>query len=56
MELEKASHGVYKIRYHIVLVVKYRKLIIREEIRKEIAKILKEISERFEIKYGSSPN
>ena len=51
MELEKASHSVYKIRYHIVLCVKYRKLLLKQEIREAIGKIFKEISERFDIYY-----
>ena len=51
MDLEKASHSVYKIRYHVVLCVKYRKLLLKAEIRQAITEVFKEISERFDIYY-----
>ena len=51
MDLEKASHSVYKIRYHIVLCVKYRKSLFEAEIRQAITEIFEEISERFDIYY-----
>lgn len=52
MDLEKANHSVYKIRYHIVLCVKYRKMLLQKELRKAITEIFKEISERFDIYYN----
>lgn len=49
MELGKTSHSVYKIRYHIVTAIKYRKLLLNTEIEACIKETLKEISERYEI-------
>ena len=49
MELGKTSHSVYKIRYHIVTAVKYRKALLNNEIEECIAETLKGISERYEI-------
>ena len=49
MELGHTSHSVYKIRYHMVTAVKYRKALLSEEIEACIKKTLKGISERYEI-------
>ena len=49
MELGKTSHSVYKIRYHIVTAVKYRKALLNNEIEESITETLKGISERYEI-------
>ena len=49
MELGKTSHSVYKIRYHIVTAVKYRKALLNNEIEECITETLKGISERYEI-------
>jgi len=49
MELGKTSHSVYKIRYHIVTAVKYRKALLNNEVEECIREILKGISERYEI-------
>ncbi|NQU82481.1 MAG: IS200/IS605 family transposase [Parcubacteria group bacterium] len=49
MELGKTSHCVYKIRYHIVTAVKYRKLLLTPPIEKCIKQALKGISERYNI-------
>lgn len=51
MDLEKGAHSVYKIRYHIVLCVKYRKLLLMSQIRQAILRIFKQISDRFDIYY-----
>jgi putative transposase len=48
MELERTSHSVYKIRYHIVTAIKYRKLLLNNEVEACIKETLKEISERYE--------
>jgi len=47
MKLEKTSSCVYKIRYHLVAVVKYRKAILTEEIEKYIRYVLGGITERY---------
>ena len=49
MELGKTSHSVYKIRYHIVTAVKYRKALLNSEIEDCIKETLQGISERYEI-------
>jgi len=48
MELKRASHCVYKIRYHIVFCIKYRKNLLKEQEKIDYFKhILSELSERF---------
>ena len=49
MELGKTSHSVYKIRYHMVTAVKYRKTLLNREVKACIKETLKGISERYEI-------
>ena len=49
MELGKTSHSVYKIRYHMVTAVKYRKALLNNEIEECITETLKGISGRYEI-------
>ncbi|MBW1849702.1 MAG: IS200/IS605 family transposase [Deltaproteobacteria bacterium] len=49
MELGKTSHSVYKIRYHMVTAVKYRKALVNSAIEDCIKDALKGISERYEI-------
>lgn len=48
MELKKASHRVYKIRYHIMFAIKYRKSLLKEQEMIDYFKlILSELSKRF---------
>ncbi len=49
MELGKTSHSIYKIRYHMVTAVKYRKAILNPEVEECIRETMKGISERYEI-------
>jgi|SRR5665648_164255 len=49
MKLEKASHCAYKIRYHMVTAVKYRKILLNKEVENCIRETMKGISERYEI-------
>ncbi len=49
MELGKTSHCVYKIRYHIVIAVKYRKVLLNNEVEECIKETMRGISERYEI-------
>ena len=49
MELGKTSHSVYKIRYHMVTAVKYRKVLLNSEVQACIKETLKGISQRYEI-------
>ena len=49
MELGKSSHSVYKIRYHLVTAVKYRKALLNKNVEECFLETLKGISERYEI-------
>jgi putative transposase len=49
MELGHSRHSVFKIRYHMVTVVKYRKALLNEAVEACIRETLKGISERYEI-------
>ena len=44
MELKRTSHAVYDTKYHLVWAPKYRKWILRRDIRARIKEIFKEIS------------
>ena len=44
MELKRTSHAVYDTKYHLVWASKYRKWILRRDIRARIKEIFKEIS------------
>lgn len=47
MEVRHASHCTYRIRYHLVLVLKYRKRLITSEIFAYMQKICSGISARY---------
>jgi len=49
MELGKTSHSSYKIRYHMVTAVKYRKALLNNELEECIKETMNGISERYEI-------
>jgi len=49
MKLGKTSHSSYKIRYHVVTAVKYRKALLNNEVEECIRETMKGISERYEI-------
>jgi putative transposase len=54
MELGRANHCVYKIRYHIVLCVKYRKKLLLDDERITFVKsILQGIAERYELVFDA---
>ena len=47
-KLESGAHTKYKIRYHFVWIVKYRRKLLREKGRtEELLKIMQEIAERY---------
>ncbi len=48
MELKRTSHAVYDTKYHIVWAPKYRKWILRGDIRTKVEEIFKEIAENHE--------
>ena len=49
MEIGKTSHSVYKIRYHMVTAIKYRKSLLNSEVEECIKETMQGISERYEI-------
>jgi REP element-mobilizing transposase RayT len=49
MELGKRPHTVYKIRYHFVTAVKYRKTLLKLEVEESIRETMKGINERYNI-------
>jgi putative transposase len=49
MDLGKTSHSSYKIRYHMVTAVKYRKALLSKEVEECIQETMQGISERYEI-------
>ena len=53
MEVMHASHCTYRIRYHMVFVLKYRKQIISEEIFGTMKEICKGIEERYYLKFDA---
>ncbi|PIN90964.1 IS200/IS605 family transposase [Candidatus Pacearchaeota archaeon CG10_big_fil_rev_8_21_14_0_10_34_76] len=54
MELERACHGTYRIRYHRVFVLKYRKKLFLKKVPVEYGKEpLKGIGERYWFKFDA---
>ena len=51
MELKRTSHAVYDTKYHLVWAPKYRKWILRGDIRTRVEEVFREIAENhdFEI-------
>ena len=43
MSIKRLSHAVYDTRYHLVWAPKYRKLILKNEIRETVIELFKEI-------------
>jgi putative transposase len=59
MEVKYASHCSYRIRYHMIFVLKYRKNLISAEIFDAIKEILLGISERYYLMFqavGHTPD
>jgi REP-associated tyrosine transposase len=44
MELKRTSHAVYDTKYHLVWAPKYRKWVLRGDIRKRVGEIFEEVS------------
>ena len=51
MEVRYAPHCSYRIRYHMIFVVKYRKDLLSEDIRNFLKKVLDGISLRYYLKF-----
>ena len=47
MDLVRASHCVFKVRYHMVLCVKYRKWLVRDDVEVFLRDVLLGISARY---------
>jgi putative transposase len=45
--IKRTSHAVYDLKYHMVWVPKYRKMILRGELAKRLKMTFEEISERY---------
>ena len=48
MGIKRVSHAVYDAKYHLVWTPKYRKWVLRGDIRESVGKYFKEISEAYE--------
>ena len=46
--IKRTSHAVYDLKYHMVWVPKYRKMILRGELAKRLREVFGEIAERYE--------
>jgi putative transposase len=49
MELKRTSHTVYETKYHLVWAPKYRKWILRGDVRQRVEEMFYEIAENHEI-------
>ena len=45
--IKRTSHAVYDLKYHMVWIPKYRKMILRGELAKRLKTTIQEISERY---------
>ena len=46
--IKRTSHAVYDLKYHIVWVPKYRKVILKGDLAKRVKEVFGEIAERYE--------
>ena len=46
--IKRTSHAVYDLKYHMVWIPKYRKMMLRGELAKRLKMTFQEISERYE--------
>jgi putative transposase len=46
--IKRTSHAVYDLKYHIVWIPKYRKMILKGDLAKRLKMIFQEIAERYE--------
>ncbi len=49
MNLDTNNHSVFKLSYHLVLVIKYRKKVINDNISNRLREILENISPKYNI-------
>ena len=48
--MDKGNHSVYSLNYHLILVVKYRKKVIDDEISENLKEIFIKYGELHEVK------
>ena len=53
MQVRHASHCTYRIRYHIVFVVKYRKNLLTSEVFDFLKSICKGIEQRYYLRFDA---
>ena len=46
--VKRTSHAVYDLKYHMVWVPKYRKMILKGDLSKRVREVFAEIAERYE--------
>ncbi len=46
--VKRTSHAVYDLKYHLVWIPKYRKMILREDIARRVEEVFKEIGQIYE--------
>ena len=49
MKLDTNNHSVFKLSYHLVLVIKYRKKVINDNISNRLREIFENISPKYNI-------
>ena len=47
MEYQRTSHAVYELKYHLVWVPKYRKVVLSEPVARRCKGLFREIAERY---------
>ena len=48
MPLKRTSHAVYDTKYYLVWAPKYRRWIVREDIRRRLEQVFRDIAEDFD--------
>ena len=46
--IKRTSHAVYDLKYHMVWIPKYRKMILKGDLAKRLKVVFQEIAERYE--------
>jgi putative transposase len=46
--IKRSSHAVYDLKYHLVWIPKYRKMVLRGDLAKRVKVVFQEIAERYE--------
>jgi len=46
--VKRTHHAVYDLKYHIIWIPKYRKMILREDISKRLEEVIREVANVYE--------